>query len=171
MACAGDHQGPKHRRCDSGGPGQQSDRDETDEAAPGDKNRQIGAEVYCVGKFSACGRRCDVLLGLGHQLARFFYHGLLIGGSKSRPLSLVVPLTMDGLFFIDCSLSRNSSVPARASTLLRTNCGRMKMMISVRCLLLSVLPNKPPMIWMSVRPGTPERLLWSLSLMRPPSRT
>ena len=77
----------------------------------------------------------------------------------------------DRVFFIDCNLSRNSSVTPRASMLLRTSCGLMKMIISDRCLVWSVLPNRAPRNLMLRSPGTPACVPWSLSLMRPPSRT
>src|SRR6266496_1134887 len=59
---------------------------------------------------------------------------------------------------IDCSRSRNSSVTAPASTLLRMSRVLMKMMISDRDLVLEVFPNRSPRNLISRRPGMPDRV-------------
>ena len=59
---------------------------------------------------------------------------------------------------IDCSRSRNSSVTAPASTLLRMRRVLMKMMISDLDLLLEVFPNRSPRNLISRRPGMPDRV-------------
>src|SRR5262245_13959821 len=72
---------------------------------------------------------------------------------------------------IDCSRSRNSSVTAPASTLLRMSRVLMKIMISDLDLLLEVFPNSSPRNLISRRPGMPDRVFWSRSLIRPASST
>src|SRR5207248_4705958 len=56
---------------------------------------------------------------------------------------------------IDCSRSRNSSVTAPASTLLRMSRVLMKMMISDLDLLLEVFPKRSPRNLISRRPVMP----------------
>ena len=79
------------------------------------------------------------------SLAQLRRAALPASGGSARQRRTSAPLIIaPPLFFIADSLSRNSSVTARAVTLFRINCGLMKMMISDRVLVLLVLPSKSP---------------------------
>src|SRR4029453_8614711 len=87
-------------------------------------------------------------------------HQSVFGNADAGAACALLPLMTLLPPRIDCSRSRNSSVTAPASTLLRISRVLMKMMISDLDLLLEVFPNRSPRNLISRRPGMPDRVFW-----------
>jgi hypothetical protein len=95
---------------------------------------------------------------LHHASAQSTIHNAQLGYIKiAHQFGLApVPLITVRSRRIDCSRSRNSSVTALASTLLRMSRVLIKTMISDLVLVPDVFPSKSPINLISRRPGMPD---------------